>query len=565
MKRLRWAALLLAVPISFAFAGSAKAQVLVVTGKSIDTLVGEVEYLLNAIAPDEDTKQAAQQGLDMLKDPTLLAGVDRSKPFGVWATMPAEAGAAEPPSVIVALPVTDLKALLDNLQNFGVEVDDKPGVQGFSHRIGVPGSGVSLYAVEAAGYAYLSMVPQGADKLAALTPANWVPKREGLGDLSASIRMDQIPEQFKDMLLDQVEQQMVPEQAQKPGEDATAYAGRLAGMKLTQEAFTRLVRECKDINLDLSVNKAKEDLVLDLTTSGLSGTSMEKSLTALASRTSVFQPLASADAAMAGWASLPLSPELRASAGKAADDAFGKAVASEKNPASQVLLERAKAIVKEMLASDSLDTGMAVRKFATPAQDGKSVLVAGFKVPDAKKLEDFVRDMVKAQPPKPSEGEVTLDAGKAPDGTSLHRIKPVVKPEDAEGLKALGEPVVYLAFRKQHVLVAMGSSAEAAIVKVLGETAAPAPATAGANPMELRVSVDRLAQFSDAPPEVKLEAAKYFSGAKANKNQMNVSLGRAPENAVRLRLRLDVPALAFLSRLGATVQQNLNVPVGAGR
>ena len=96
----------------------------------LDTLVGDLEYLINAVAPDDDTRMSAQQGLEMLKNPGMLAGIDRTKPFGAWASISADAGPADPPSVIVALPVTDLKAVLATVQNFGIEVDNKPGRSG---------------------------------------------------------------------------------------------------------------------------------------------------------------------------------------------------------------------------------------------------------------------------------------------------------------------------------------------------------------------------------------------------------------------------------------------------
>ena len=560
-KRLPWAALLLAVPLFLSHSRPAQAQVVVVTARSVDTLVGDLEYLVSAAAPDEEMKQGAQQGLDLLKDPTLLPGIDRTKPFGAWVTMPAEPGAADPPTVVVAVPVTDLKALLDTLQNFGVEVDNQPGVAGFSYRVGIPGSGLSLYAVEAKGYAYLTMVPQGAEKLAALTPANWMPIREGVGDLSASVRMDQVPQPFKDMLLEQVEQRMVLERNKMPGEDEAAFQGRLAGMKFSQEVFERFVRESRDLNLDLIVDKAKEELSLDLGFAALKDTSMAKSLAGFSSRTSSFQAFADPNSAMAGWASLPISPELQKTLGKSIGEGFTKALAAEKNPADKALLERAQAIVKELVDSGSFDTGMSIREVATPPSGGTSVLVAGARVPDAKKLEDLVRDAIKAHPPGATEAEVTLDAGKAPDGTSLHRIKPVLKPEDAAGMQGLGEPIIYLAFRKDQVLLAVGASAEAAIVKALGETAGTVPATAVGNPLALRLAVDKLAMLADTPADVKASLANFFTGKKAGKNQVDLSVGRGPADSLRVRLRLDLPALAFLAKLGAIQQQGALQPV----
>jgi hypothetical protein len=565
--RLHWVAAILAVPLLMSSTHRAEAQVLVVTAKSIDTLVGDLDYLINAVAPDDNTRQAAQAGLEMLKNPDLLAGIDRTKPIGAWASIPPEPGAADPPEVIVAVPVTDLKAALQNLANFGIEVDDKPGVPGFTYKVGMPGNPMALYVAQGKGYAYLSLAPQGAAKLAALTPTDWMPKREGAGDLSISFRLDQVPQPFKDMLLDQVDQRMAAEKDQQPGEDDAAYHGRLAGMKLTQEAFAQLVRDGRDLNLDLIVDKSKELLALDLSFSAQNDTGLAKSLAGFTSRKSAFQVLGDQASAVAAWTSLPISSELQEMIARSSEEGFAKALADAKDDADKALIRRAKTILDDIAKSGSLDLGVAINPVSTPASSGTLTLVGGLKVPDAKKVEDLVRDALKAHPPQASEAVVTLDAGKAPDGTSLHRIKPVVKPEDASTMKALGEPIIYLAFRKDQMLVAMGSTAEAAIVKALGQTAKPAPASAGGNPIELRVAVDKAAALSDGPiPEsVKTDAATYFTGARAGKNHVVLAVGSAPNNGIRLRLGFDVPALAFIAKVGVGTWQNREVAPPAVR
>jgi len=545
----------LAVSLVWSGARPAKAQVLVVTAKSVDSLVGGLEHVIASAAPDEEMKQGAQQGLDLLKDPTLLPGIDRAKPFGAWVTMPAEPNAADPPTIIAAVPVTDIKALMDGLKNFGIDVNDKPGIPGFSYAVGLAGTGMSLYAVEGKGYVYLTIIPQGAEKLAALTPADWVPKRDGLGDLSAGIRMDLVPDAFKDMLLEQVEGRMKLERNRMPGEDDATFQGRLTVMKLSQELFTRFVREARDLNLDLAVDRPNETLSLEVSLGAVSGTPMAKRLAGLSGLRSGFQVLADSSSAIAGWAALPISAELRDSLGKQADDAIAKALAQEKNPTSKALIERAKAILDEFIKSDSLDAGVAIREVNTPANTGTSVLVAGLKVPDARKVEDLVRDVFKANPPAPNEAKVTLDAGKAADGTALHRIEPVMQPEEAARMPGLGEPIIYLAFRKNQVLAALGANAEAAIVKALAETEKVPAENAAGSPVSFRMAVDRVAKLSDAAGAQKAELAKLFTGKNAGKNQMGLSLGRGGDDSIRVRLQVDLPALAALARLGAIQQQ----------
>src|SRR4029078_5355671 len=105
------------------------------------------------------------------KEGELIKGLDKTRLLGIAATLPEREGA--PPSAVAAIPVTDFGQFLDSLKVFGVKVDDKSGVPGFSHKVSTPDGSQSVFALHSGHYAFFSLLPTGADQIRALDPATW--------------------------------------------------------------------------------------------------------------------------------------------------------------------------------------------------------------------------------------------------------------------------------------------------------------------------------------------------------------------------------------------------------
>ena len=188
--------------------GPASGQTVLVTAKPVTELSNDLESLIKSVAPEENTvAQAVLNALSQLKSGAMLKGLDRSRGFGLAITLPKEGG---PPSVVAAVPVTDLKQLLGSLNDLGFAVNDQPGVPGFSHKVTAPNGNPSVFVLQSKGYALFSLVPAGVNQLKARDPASWKPKGRPETALSIKVQLSEIPDAIKDQFLKAIRSQYRP-------------------------------------------------------------------------------------------------------------------------------------------------------------------------------------------------------------------------------------------------------------------------------------------------------------------------------------------------------------------
>ncbi len=521
------------------------AQDIVVSIKSLADVFDDAGYLAKAVAPDEQQGEQIVQMLDQFKAAEFLQGIDRTRPIGIWADLPEGAGA--PPSVVAAVPITDFDAMLQTLAQFGIQAEEAKQAPGFTHQITLPDGATTVYVTSSKTYAFLSLLPTGADKLKGLTPKDWQPKQVN-GLISVVARLDQVPDELKNMAMGQLDQQMEGDRQQRPDESLAEYRGRLAGMKLVQQAFTGLLRDGTEVGFDLIVDRTKQELALELAAGGKTGSPMATTIRGIAARASRFQPL-SAGAPLAGWLSVPVPKPIRDALGESIEESRQEAVAKAKTDDEKALINLMVDALKPTILSDATDVGMAVQG---PSASGKYVIVGGSKLVDGLKVEAAVREAVKKAKPENDDVVITLDAGKTADGASIHKIQGKV---DDDAARSFGkDAALYVAFKADGVYVAFGEGGDKALSQTI---AAAKPATGGTPvPMELVARVAKLAAMApDADQRVATEkaAAEVFKGANAGKDQVRMLL-RGDGDVLRFRFGVDVPALGFFSRVGATSQ-----------
>src|SRR5262249_32249672 len=132
-----------------AMPATAPAQTVVVTAKSIKDLAGDFEYLVKAVAPEGDANVGGV--LDALKQfqaGDLVKGLDQPRGCGLAVTLPKGFPNEGSPSIVAAVPVNDLGAFLDSIRGLGIAVDDKPSVEGFSHKVTAPDGNTNLFVLQ---------------------------------------------------------------------------------------------------------------------------------------------------------------------------------------------------------------------------------------------------------------------------------------------------------------------------------------------------------------------------------------------------------------------------------
>jgi hypothetical protein len=212
-------------------------------------------------------------------------------------------------------------------------------------------------------------------------------------------------------------------------------------------------------------------------------------------------------------------------------------------PEAKQTLNDLAAAVKPTVSADEIDLGLSVfGPFPKPKSKPTYVLLWGIKLADGLRIEKLFRDMVAKADPD-NKARISLDVAKATaDSPAIHRIK-----IDADkNLDDFGDPSVFLSFRKDAGLVALGENGLAVLKQAIDLTRRPA---AGASaPAEAEIALAKLVPLiedDDNIGEAGQQAAnKVFVGKDENKDKLRLTL-RGEADVLRLRLTTDVPALRY--------------------
>ena len=467
-------------------------------------------------------------------------------------TLPPDFPAGDPPSIVAAVPVTDLNAFLDSARGLGIAVDDQAGVEGFSHKVTAPDGNTNLFVLQSKGYALFSLIPGGADKLKQIDPASWAPKGTPGAALAARVRLGELPQALKDQFLGQFKASIEQQEERKPGEKDAEYHGRIAAQKAGVATIEALVRDGDSIAMALDVDRKTSEMSLDLTVAAKPGTETAKALRG-------FQ---------APPEPVPVPRRRRAPGvlGEHPDGAGGPRElrgGPRFGPESGTAGPHARA-AKPRGPVPGADEGQSGRggtrrRAGLPALPGRGrgaahyTMLAGLKVRNGKDFDRWFRDSV-AQVNLGEKGfQVTLDAAKAADGTAIHQVSGPFDKNDANMARVLGKATLAFAFRDDAIVGAFGEDAAAAVRKAVEGLSVPPPPDAGA--VEPVALVARLSGFDAFPDEEKEReayrhaSAEAFRGEAAKQDRVSLTL-KGDGDAIRFRLAVDVPALKFLAAVG---------------
>jgi hypothetical protein len=532
-------------------AATAPGQTIVVTAKSVNDLVEDFEHLLKTVAPEGDPRApAAIDALEQFKSGEMVKGLDRSRGFGLAVTLPGNFPEGGPPSVVAAVPVTDLGQFLDSLKGLGLDVDDKPGVAGFSHKVTAPDGNTNVFVLESKGYALFSLVPDGADRLKGLDPSSWRPKGRAETTLSARVRLSEIPDALKEQVLTQMEAQAGPENERKPGEKEDEYKARRAGQEYVLDSFKSLVKDGDTLELDLDVSRQTSSMAIELAMTAKPGTEMAKTLRGFGGQRSRFEGLGH-DAAVAGWARFPVAKALRDAMSSALDQGAKDGLKDMKTDEEKKLFTRLMDLVKSNLDAPEMDLGMAIQLAHTAGtSDSKMVLLSAMRVKDGREFERLVREAVEQIKPKDGvKVTVKWDVARAGDGTAVHQFTAPVDKDDADVVKHFGKPDLFFAFRNDAILASFGEGGLAPLRRILEGASAPARSESD-GPVAIVAHMATLGVLAEKNPEAFRKAtAEVFRGDAPKKDRLYFGL-KGEGDGLRLRLVLDVPALKLLAILG---------------
>lgn len=510
----------------------ARAQVGVVTVRSVDALMGDVKYLLK-VAGREDLAKTLESLLSSLSpDGKPFGGIDTKRPLGLYLNMPKEAGGM--PTGAFFIPVSKDSEFLDFLTR--VNVQHEKGEKGL-YTIKTP-QDQTLYAKFAHNYVF------AADNSAHLEgplvdPGTVIPATHKNALAAASFRVDQVPQQYKEMLLNQVNEKLKEAEEKKAGENDLEHQGRVFGAKVARDVVKMLVEESKEVTLSLQVDQQKNQIGLDLALVPKQGSKLAGGFRTFGAGRSMFGGFVK-DSALNFLAHLPVSGDLHATALKLLDQALQEGLKSAKTDKEKQLAEKLYKAVLPTLQSDTIDMGSVLYG---PLDDGKYVAVAGLKVKDGKNLEKTVQDIVNEIPEKDRKG-VKLNHAKVGDA-AVHLIVPPEEP-DEDLKRSLGNNHVLVAFRNDVVLVAVGEHGLKGLQDSL--SALRSGPDQGTSPVQFELSISKLAPLAKEDQEKVVEAAKkVFVGEAKGKDRVRVSLQGG--DTLRLRVGLNAEIIKLVAEL----------------
>jgi hypothetical protein len=511
----------------------------VVRIEPVDDLLADLRYLGGLTGRDELVKQfealvrskAGTKGLD---------GIDLKRPLGFYGTVGAQGFDS---SGVLMVPVADEKAFLTILENLNLK--PQKGKDGLYTVQAENALAPAVYFRFANGYAYATALNEAViDRAALLPPAQVLPPGRG-GLAVATVHVDRIPENIKQLALGQLGLRLADLR------DRSFKGETKAENEFWKQAFEELaaivravLRDGRELTLRLDVDRAKQDLALEVTADAATGSKLATSLAGLGDVRSRFANLLSKDAALQGLVRLTLSEALRDALRPVIDESIARTLDRSEN---QERREQAEGFFKRL--KPTFDSGEvdAVAVLRAPAGGGAHTLLLGYKVKDGEAVDRAFHEVVKGL----REGDrarIKLDADRA-GSVNIHRLD-VQQDFDENGRQAFGDNPLYLAIGPDAAFLVFGADGAETVKKAL------AAGSAAAEPLRLEVSMARLAPAiaidrKDTSGAV-VKAARGAFGDDRDADRVRVVLEGG--KAFRLRLSMKGQVLKFISQLDKAEQ-----------
>lgn len=498
---------------------------LVVRVKSLQDLRDDARYLAKATGHEKEAGNYDGVLSALITDKGLM-GVDVKKPIGIYARI--DPDTAQPAAVLL-LPIADEKTVLNQLGQFNVEAKkDNGGVYAFTPQgFTLP---VPVYARFADGYAYVTAMSKAAlaeDRL--LSPAKLFAEA-GDSAVSFLVRLDQLPEAFRQLALGEISTKLAEAQSKKhaiKGEQSEAAA----------RAAKRLIEEGSEVELRVGVDRQAGEIVGQLRLSGKPDSELRVRIADLGRAESMFGGLPTEDSAVRLVLRVVVPESARKHLDAAVDKMIDKAAADEKDADKREAIKKVLTALAPTLKSGDYDLGVSIRG---PGSSGHYTLAVGVRVKDGKGIESALNDALKHLPPDDREkiNAIRHRGAETVAGASVNRLD-VQKVMSEHDRVRWGENPVYVCYRDDAVVVTAGEGGLAALKDVVALKPQTSPG------LQLDVSVARAAGLgADTQAEAertKKAASEAFADGRGDHVRFTIEGGEA----LTARLTVQAPVLKF--------------------
>ncbi|MEX0679610.1 MAG: hypothetical protein WD063_21250 [Pirellulales bacterium] len=466
----------------------ANKPVAVVTIASYERLMTDIAFI-GDLTGNPDLDKNLEGMIQLFTQGQGLAGLDKKRPLGV--TLTTDGLNFQP---LIVLPVTDLKKLLEALEGLVGPAEDA-GDGMFQLDV----FNQQVFVKEHNTWAYVST---SSDPLANL-PKDGGALFAGLEktyDIAGRLHVQNVPEVFRTMLIDQLRAGVKAGLARQSSEGDEAFETRSKAVEAQIDSLTKVINDLEQLTLGLAIDPKAKTAHLDLSFSAVAGTDTAKQLSLTKATTSSFAGFLVPEAA----ASLNLTTEL----GKNDAEQFVAGLEAIRTQALEHIEgetklpdESSKKLAREMVGqvfdaikatfeSGKIDVG------ATLNLGEKSMaLVVGAYVADPKSLDEALRKFAKLAEDEPNFPKIKFDA-ETHAGVRFHTAS-IPVPADRKIAKVLGERLdVSVGIGEKAVYLALGTDSLNTVKMLIDRSKSEADKQLP--PFQLNVRLEPIFQFAAA-------------------------------------------------------------------
>ena len=527
--------------------------VAVVTIASYERLMTDIAFIGN-LAGSPDLDKNLEGMIQLFTQGQGLNGLDKKRPLGV--TLTTDGTQFQP---LVILPVNNLKTLLEALAGLVGEAQDA-------------GNGVfelnvfnqKLVVKEKNGWAFVAQTVEALDA-APKDPTQLFGGLEKSYDVAARLYVQNVPELYRNLLVDQLRVGVEAGLNRGEGESDEAFAARQKMVETQIEALSKTINDVDQLTLGVALDTTAKSAHVDLSVSVVPDSDSAKQISQVQNWTTDFAGFLVPEAA----ASLNLTAKIEKSQieqlvgglNALRDQTMKHLENNEKLPdeSSQKLAKEMVTQVFEAIQA-TIESGKVDAGATLNLSDKSMALVVGAYVADPKKLEDALKKFAKLAEKEPNFPGIKFDATQY-GGVRFHTtVIPV--PADESIAKVLGDKLdVAVGIGAKSVYLAVGTDSQALCKKLIDTSKADAGKQVP--PFQLNVSLAPIFQFA-AAMQGEDEGAAVRAMAKdlaEAKGKDHVTLVVSPQpNAIRIRLTAEEGVLQLLGTAFKNAQAGGGVP-----
>lgn len=529
-------------------AADERKPVVVVSFSGYDRLLGDID-VIGRLSDIPHMSQGVEMLLQLLTQGKGLAGLDKTRPWGVVLLTDGEQF-----TPYGFLPVTDLKQLVEVAKS-NPQLADMIMLDDGVYEIET--GGPPIYAKQKGKWAVLTHEKEHLAN-APTDPLKLFNELPDKYNLAVRVLINNLPDQFREQLLAQLQAVVQVGMAQMPNEDEAGHNARVVAIKQTLDQIVMLVNEAEDFTLGWMIDHNTSTARLDFELTAQNDTKLAQQLATFKSDKTRFAGfLAPKAAATAIWNRTLTDADVARAKNTLA--AVRESLVQElKNQGlGQADLKRATHladqlfnVLKKNVETKHIEGGLSV--LLDPAA---ATVIAGTTVADDAKLEEILKELIaEIREGKPATADAIKCTTETYEGIRLH-VFTVPTPEPRWQPLVGDKLEVIVGIGDHRLLVAAGRDA----MKTLKTAIDRSMATNNKDvlPIEISLSAARISRFiaqvaEEEDVKAKAEMLAGILQRAGNEDHVTLSVVSIPQG-VRVRLECEqglLKALGSLSPMG---------------